>query len=699
MKVDLAGRVRNLDLPKSRPLLPLLEAVSNSIHSIEDSGRENGRIVIRVIRDNNWILGGDAESRLLAPITGFEVEDNGVGFTPENFESFETCDSLHKQSRGAKGIGRLLWLKAFTSVRISSSFRNGSAFQLRQFQFGLPNGVHGETLSALNGNTADTSTKIVLDGFQHVLSGNCPKKTGTIADRLLTHLATNFLNPKLPAIELRDDASEQPVILNDRFKEFFSEYGSTEKFELLGYKFEIHHLRLTTADQPQNSLQLAASFREVEEFPLKNKVANLGAKLTGSDGHPFSYLGIVTGSLLDERANSSRTGFSLPRSGDLLENDIPTLDQIISAAAEKAVESLAPFLQSVRANTRNEIEKLVQGEHPEYRPLMRVIDEKLDSFPAGASPNQLLRRINEIQLEEELATKEAGKAILYDPQVTESEDYAKKLQSYLQRVTEESETRLAQYVSHRKVILDLLAERLKTKDAGKFELEEAIHELIFPMKVTSDDPGVWGHQNLWLVDERLAYHRYLASDKQLKTQEPMDSDSRNRPDLLIFNRPGAFSTSEEATCHNAVTIIELKRPGRTGKGSDKKTPIEQICGYIDEIKKNTSKDRDGRLIRVTDSTAFYAYVVCDFEPGSDFDNAARMANLIKSPDGRGYFGFISGYNAYMEMVSFDKLVDDARQRNRVFFQRLGIDRKPAEGATVLTFRAIASVLKTKLAGS
>ena len=88
MKVDLAGRVRNLDLPKSRPLLPLLEAVSNSIHSIEDSGRENGRIVIRVIRDNNWILGGNAESRLLAPITGFEVEDKGGWIHSRKFRVF-----------------------------------------------------------------------------------------------------------------------------------------------------------------------------------------------------------------------------------------------------------------------------------------------------------------------------------------------------------------------------------------------------------------------------------------------------------------------------------------------------------------------------------------------------------------------------------------------------------------------------------
>jgi hypothetical protein len=31
MKVDLDGRVKNLDLPVSKPLLPLLEAITNMV--------------------------------------------------------------------------------------------------------------------------------------------------------------------------------------------------------------------------------------------------------------------------------------------------------------------------------------------------------------------------------------------------------------------------------------------------------------------------------------------------------------------------------------------------------------------------------------------------------------------------------------------------------------------------------------------
>ena len=90
MKVNLAGRVKNLELPRARPLLPLLEAISNSIHSIEDSGRKDGYIRIRVLRDKESLFQATTDSKSLAAIVGFEVTDNGEGFNDSNFESFES---------------------------------------------------------------------------------------------------------------------------------------------------------------------------------------------------------------------------------------------------------------------------------------------------------------------------------------------------------------------------------------------------------------------------------------------------------------------------------------------------------------------------------------------------------------------------------------------------------------------------------
>lgn len=50
MDVDLRGRVSNLSVPKGRPLMPLFEAVVNSLHAVEDRG-STGVVEIHLLRD------------------------------------------------------------------------------------------------------------------------------------------------------------------------------------------------------------------------------------------------------------------------------------------------------------------------------------------------------------------------------------------------------------------------------------------------------------------------------------------------------------------------------------------------------------------------------------------------------------------------------------------------------------------------
>jgi hypothetical protein len=121
MKISLVGRVRNTKLPAWRPLLPLFEAVINSLQAIELGKVARGKIEIEVDRaQTEFELGGE----LHAPALNFAVTDNGPGFDEENFRSFETSDSILKERLGGKGVGRLLWLKAFDDVSVDSIFRD-----------------------------------------------------------------------------------------------------------------------------------------------------------------------------------------------------------------------------------------------------------------------------------------------------------------------------------------------------------------------------------------------------------------------------------------------------------------------------------------------------------------------------------------------------------------------------------------------
>ena len=43
------------------------------------------------------------------------------------------------------------------------------------------------------------------------------------------------------------------------------------------------------------------------------------------------------------------------------------------------------------------------------------------------------------------------------------------------------------------------------------------------------------------------------------------------------------------------------------------------------------------------------------------------------PDALGWFKWYGGINLYIEVVSFEKILEDATMRNKIFFKKLGID--------------------------
>src|SRR4051794_18644663 len=115
MKINLLGQVGNTRLTHSHGLLPVFEAVINSIQAIEERQTSKGEIKITIQRSPIPALFQEtapAGSVPAEPIQHFLVSDNGIGFTEQNYTSFETAHSRAKAAKGGKGIGRLVWLKA-----------------------------------------------------------------------------------------------------------------------------------------------------------------------------------------------------------------------------------------------------------------------------------------------------------------------------------------------------------------------------------------------------------------------------------------------------------------------------------------------------------------------------------------------------------------------------------------------------------
>ena len=115
---DIEGIINELNISEEDVLYPLFEAIVNSIQSISEGRVKNGKINIRVNRDCTKTELFEQFSSF--PITDIIIEDNGIGFTQENYQSFLHAHSTKKIKLGGKGVGRFAMLAIFNEIAIDS---------------------------------------------------------------------------------------------------------------------------------------------------------------------------------------------------------------------------------------------------------------------------------------------------------------------------------------------------------------------------------------------------------------------------------------------------------------------------------------------------------------------------------------------------------------------------------------------------
>ena len=88
MQVDIRGKINEKKLAFNNTLLPLFEAVVNSIHAIEEGSATNPGIVkIDLIRSPQSVV-NFGEPGNVPPFRDFVITDNGIGFTDRNYDSY-----------------------------------------------------------------------------------------------------------------------------------------------------------------------------------------------------------------------------------------------------------------------------------------------------------------------------------------------------------------------------------------------------------------------------------------------------------------------------------------------------------------------------------------------------------------------------------------------------------------------------------
>lgn len=664
MKIDIAGRVNNIILACNKPLLPLFEAIINSLDSIEDLQDKKETYIKIIIERDKTQMNLELEGKSYEPIKNIIIEDNGVGFNNDNYKAFITSDTRFKTSKGGKGIGRFLWLKAFDKVHIESIYEENNFFKKIIFDFFLnEKGIENESIQDSKENKI--ITRVNLKGFKKQYEERCPKKSHTIAEKIIEHFLIYFLLNNCPKIILIDEEDE--IDLNKLYFDNYKCYSASKSFSVKEKKFSIESLRLYSGEEQNHKLYFCANRREVDNENLSKNIPNLNFKLKDKDGKSFCYISYLTGSFLDDRVNTNRTGFDIPLTKDLDFPDELTFDEIKRNAIDEIKKDLEIFLEPIREEKSKRIKKYISEKSPQYKPILKYEEYLLDEISLDISDDELETELLNINHKLNLKAKEETKNCLKKIRDSKSIiEFKKEYLILIEKVTDISKSNLSKYIIDRKCILDLFENRLKMQNDNSYDLESSIHEIIFPLHKTSEEIS-YENQNLWIIDEKLSYHFLLASDKPLKTLESIGIESDKRPDLIVFNNTMVLADQKQS--YSSIVIIEFKRPMRE-EYSDDENPINQIYKYIEDIKKGTKKDKDGRPLILSESTPFYCYIICDIT--DKIKEFARFAALEKTPDQKGFFGFNKSENCYIEILSYSKLLEDSQKRNRILFEKLNI---------------------------
>lgn len=671
LSTNLPGRLRNTHLPYMHCMLPVFEAVVNSIHAVSDLGSgKKGCVELRIIREPQQSLPLDKPRRGVAPIENiadFEVVDNGAGFNDANMQSFKTLDSDYKANIGGRGVGRLLWLKAFERAAIHSCYVdvNGTT-RTRDFQF-TPSDDLGEPKAVPA--TGDAKTSVRLVSFKSEYRERAPKGAQAIANALLEHCLFYFVRVGgAPTMTVVD--SDERIDMQQLFDNYMHASSRIEGIEIGGRKFDLTHIKLKSSSQRQHFIAWCAANRVVEETNITGKVPGLHGRIRDVEGE-FVYACYVTSDYLDEHVRAERTGFDIAQTNDELFSQVgPPMADIEANVMDSIKRFLDEYLQDVKKAARDRIENYVSRKAPRYRPILEYVDEGEFSIDPEIDDKKLDVLLHEKWYDLERSLISEGHDVLRFDAADSVEEYNARIAEYLKKVDDIKRSDLANYVSHRKVVLEILEKAIQIKPDGKYEREDVIHQLIIPMRKSSNEVKS-DDCNLWLINERLAFHNYLASDKPIKSMAIVANSSNGRkPDICVLDIMSDPILVGEKAPPATLTIIELKRPMREDVETDDEDPIEQSLIYLRKIREGKVTMANGRLIPNAAEIPGFCYIVADLTP--KMVRCCEDKDFKRTPDGSGFFRFHDRYNAYIEVMSFDSMLRSANERNRAFFDRLGL---------------------------
>ncbi len=678
--MSVKSKVDEINLRPHEFLLPLFEVIVNAMLSVADKYPSGGGLIsINILREkktglfeNNLMV--DKEGNMLAPpVESFIVTDNGIGFDEANYKSFNTAYSQKNKEKGCKGVGRFTVLACFDYMHVKSIYKSDNKQYIREFRFDTVNEVKQlDDFPKQLDSPEKNETVVTLYNYQTHFKNKTAIGAKQIAGDIIENCLPFFINESAPTVVLRDDIDNSEIILNDIVKEVIKFDGPEEVFYPLKNSPSFKLLSVRRHDARIHRLRLCAHNRVVGRTEnLASIIPGFESPFTDENGKDFCIDAYVTSIFLDAKVNPVRNSFHIPLSSE----ETSLIDEITLSGIEAEVKKL---LEKKYRNTLDEIQDKNLDRIREYilnpkklRVTYRSLlgrPELLRKLPTNLSDDKLEEHLHKIKFHLEKDLKSGLKKASKRGKIEDHEEYSKMIKSLLNQEAEFAKDKLADLLIERKVILKLLKKMLGVSKDGSYNMEEDLHNLIFPMG-QSNDTIPYEYHNLWILDERLAFQSYIASDKQLRTNPVANNNSQKEPDILIFDFPWAFS--EKETPMASVVIFEFKRPGRDMNTAEDKKLDSQVMTYYQELMQSKAKNYNGEYVNLEKTTPKFAYIICDMH--KDLIEYNIDFNQFRKTPHKTLYKLNEAINLHVEAMSYQQLVDMSEKRHLAFFRELGIE--------------------------
>lgn len=665
---DIEGIIKELNISESDVLYPFYESVVNSIQAIDElNDSSRGKITIEICRDRSEQSLFDEYEQY--PIESVRIVDNGIGFTKANYESFGKAHSTKKAKLGGKGLGRFAILSVFDKIEVKS-IRKGNPNELISFSLSRSEGLSDpKIVETLNPPRTEIILSEINQKFKPVTALYSQE---AIADKILAHCLLYYLGGSVPYIEIVED--DMVIILDNQFSP--TDFVKTKVSKKIGeYDFNLYIVR---NDKIRTHEYCFCSHnRKVKSKKLETILPLFSSKLD-EDGESYFIQVYVVSEYLDGIVNMSRNELRFPKAlNDAVELEIGNYS-IYQSITEKDVDTLVrqtiEEIYSDLISKRKDVVKtkvagyLASDEGLEYRHLS-LNDDFYTLIPDDIDNKGLDDMLHDYQYKRSKEVRKKRES-LFKKEYSNKKGYQELLMELVSLTTEESNSRLAQYVAHRKTIIALLEKYLEWSEChNNYEEEAMLHNLIYTMG-GNQDTIVYDKHNLWLLDDRLTFHRYIYSDKQIKSHEPVKnvSASHKETDLAIYDVPFIYGEKNDYGEINSVVIFEFKRPDRVVTYEEfSKQMREQILG----IRGGKLKDNQQKHIQSPSNAPVFFYYVCDSNAYSKLKESAMLEGFRETP----YYSLIrfADNNVYQEVFTYQTLVVNAKRRNKIFFKKLGIE--------------------------